>query len=76
MKPISQTTAFCRPSTGLQSFIIGMPGANAPGYYATAPLRGDYQLKTLTELIKKEIQHLQMSVAVVIFLAHALTLGF
>ena len=40
MKLIRQTTAFCRPSPGLQSFTIRIPGANAPGYYATAPMRG------------------------------------
>ena len=40
MKLIHQTTAFCRPSPGLQSFSIGIPGADAPGYYATAPIRG------------------------------------
>ena len=40
MKLIHQTTAFCRPSPGLQSFSFGIPGADAPGYYATAPMRG------------------------------------
>ena len=40
MKLIHQTTAFCRPSPGLQSFSIRIPGANAPGYYATASMRG------------------------------------
>ena len=40
MKLIHQTTAFCRPSPGLQSFSIAIPGADAPGYYATAPERG------------------------------------
>ena len=40
MKFIDQTTAFCRPSPGLQSFTIRIPGADAPGYYATAPMRG------------------------------------
>ena len=40
MKLIHQTTAFCRPSPGLQSFTFRIPGADAPGYYATAPERG------------------------------------
>ena len=40
MKLIHQTTDFCRPSPRLQSFTIRIPGADAPGYYATAPMRG------------------------------------
>ena len=35
-----RSLVLCRPSPGLQSFTIRIPGANAPGYYATAPMRG------------------------------------
>ena len=40
MKLIPQPTAFCRPSTGAPIISHRVPGANAPGYYATAPGRG------------------------------------
>ena len=40
MKTIPQPTAFCRPSTGAPIISHRVPGANAPGYYATAPILG------------------------------------
>ena len=57
MKLIHQTTAFCRPSPGLQSFTIRIPGADAPGYYATAPQPGlRIRFATLAAFVRKNGQ--------------------
>ena len=34
--------AFCRPSPGLDLFLDRVPGADAPGYYATAPRGSEF----------------------------------
>ena len=40
MKSTPQTALSAAPQPGLHDFSTGIPGADAPGYYATAPIRG------------------------------------